>query len=82
MGRRRHDLIPPFWRRPEKDLTEGLQRRDGQREEGATGWEPLRSPSSSWVRREMRSRSEMKAYSGRQEEAGSDPERVSEHSLQ
>lgn len=42
----------------------------------------LRSPSSSWVRREMRSRSEMKAYSGRQEEAGSDPERVSEHSPQ
>lgn len=37
----------PFWRRPEKDLTEGLlRRRGGQREEGAAGWEPQPSPSS------------------------------------
>lgn len=36
----------PFWRRPEKILTEGLSRRGGRREEGAAGQQPQRSLSS------------------------------------
>lgn len=49
---------------------------------GPAELEPLPSPSSSWVRTEMRSRSKMKACSGKRGEAGDDPERVSEHSPQ
>lgn len=88
MGGQRHDLIPPAEGQPHSG--EG-QRRISQRacgrgmgkgRRGAAELEPLRSPSSSWVRTEMRSRSKMKACSGKRGEAGDDPERVSEHSPQ
>lgn len=79
VGRQRHDLTwprrgpVPFWRRPEKDPTEGRGGEEGKGGKGAVGWEPQQSPFSRWARTEMRSESEVKACCWRQGEAWEGP---------